>query len=288
MVSADNTSGPALQRKERFSPTPYVPPSKKVYEILFQQLFDEYFNPPPRDVSLVLTAVAAPRAVDPVDSPSSTTINQDVPSASSSPTTQEIQSQVTQQGAEEQIHRHQNAQFKNAPLLHNLSSDSSSEETSIQGFIPSNLHHLNQSFNSITKLTLNHPLENVICDPSRSILTRSQLQGHAIWCYFDANDNPIPLVGNGVVEIYYLKGRITVLITKLVIKGVEFVVKRGTHRLYTSSLLNTACKKALNLLKKGFLIRVGRLWKLLKKEEACLTTKFNYFPKVQVKDLVLL
>ncbi|GJX89690.1 hypothetical protein Tco_0341704 [Tanacetum coccineum] len=59
--------------------TPYVPPSKKDYEILFQLLFDEYFNPPPRAVSPDLVAVAAPRAVDLADSPSSTTIDQDVP-----------------------------------------------------------------------------------------------------------------------------------------------------------------------------------------------------------------
>ncbi|GJT47267.1 hypothetical protein Tco_0955982 [Tanacetum coccineum] len=68
------------------SPTPYVPPSKKDYEILFQPLFDEYFNPPPRVVSLDSVAVAALRAVDPAGSPSSTTIDQDVPSASTSPT----------------------------------------------------------------------------------------------------------------------------------------------------------------------------------------------------------
>nr|GFA32015.1 hypothetical protein [Tanacetum cinerariifolium] len=148
------------------SPTPYVSPSKKDYEILFQQLFDEYFNPPPHAVSLVLAAVAAPRAVDPASSPSSTTIDQDVPSASTSPTTQKIQSQVTHQGAEEQIHGHQNTQFDNAPLLHNLSSDPSSEETTLQRFIPSNLHHLNQSFDTLTKLTMNHPLENVNCNPS--------------------------------------------------------------------------------------------------------------------------
>ncbi|GJY37280.1 hypothetical protein Tco_0422658, partial [Tanacetum coccineum] len=75
MASADNTLGPVPQRKEssgpgpqlmtpgyissrlvqnRVSPTPYVPPSKKDYEILFQPLFDEYFNPPPRVVSLDL------------------------------------------------------------------------------------------------------------------------------------------------------------------------------------------------------------------------------------------
>ncbi|GJY70465.1 hypothetical protein Tco_0474168 [Tanacetum coccineum] len=79
MASADNTSGPAPQRKESVLPglkltpgyissglvqnlvssTPYVPPSKKDYEILFQPLFDEYFNPPPRAVSLDPVAVAA-------------------------------------------------------------------------------------------------------------------------------------------------------------------------------------------------------------------------------------
>nr|GEW97427.1 hypothetical protein [Tanacetum cinerariifolium] len=74
------------------SPTSYVPSSKKDYEILFQQLFDEYFNPLPRAVSPVPAVVAAPRPVDPVGSPSSTTIDQDVPSASTAPTTQEIQS----------------------------------------------------------------------------------------------------------------------------------------------------------------------------------------------------
>nr|GEX11578.1 hypothetical protein [Tanacetum cinerariifolium] len=69
------------------SPTPYVPPSKKDYEIMFQQLFDEYFNPSPRAVSSVLAAIVAPRVVDLAGSPSSTTIDQDVPSASTSPTT---------------------------------------------------------------------------------------------------------------------------------------------------------------------------------------------------------
>nr|GEY00539.1 hypothetical protein [Tanacetum cinerariifolium] len=51
------------------------------YEILFQPLFDEYFNPPPHVVSPVLADVAASRAVDPAGSPSSNNIDQDVPSA---------------------------------------------------------------------------------------------------------------------------------------------------------------------------------------------------------------
>nr|GEU61047.1 hypothetical protein [Tanacetum cinerariifolium] len=64
--------------KNSFSLTPYVPLSKKDYEILFQQLFDEYFNPLPRAISLVSAAVAPPRAVDLASSPSSTTIDQDI------------------------------------------------------------------------------------------------------------------------------------------------------------------------------------------------------------------
>ncbi|GJW14044.1 hypothetical protein Tco_0018177 [Tanacetum coccineum] len=136
------------------SPTTYVPPSKRDYEILFQPLFDEYFNPPPCAVSPDPVAVAAPRPVDPAGSPLSTTIDQDVPSA-----------------------------------------NPSSEETTLQGVIPSNLHHLNQSFDTLTKLTKNHPLDNVIGDPSRSVLIRSQLHEHAIWCYFYSNDNPIPFGG---------------------------------------------------------------------------------------------
>nr|GFC03335.1 hypothetical protein [Tanacetum cinerariifolium] len=89
--------------------TPYVSPSKKNYEILFQPLFDEYFNPSPRVVSPVPAVVAASRVVDPAGSPLSTIIDQDVPSASTSLTIQEIQSQVTHQGVEGQMHGHQNA-----------------------------------------------------------------------------------------------------------------------------------------------------------------------------------
>nr|GEY85259.1 hypothetical protein [Tanacetum cinerariifolium] len=91
------------------SPTPNLSPTKNDWDTVFFPLFDEYFNPPPRAVSLVLTDVAAPRAVDPAGLPSSTIIDQDVPSASTSLTIQEIQSQVTHQGAEGQMHGHQNA-----------------------------------------------------------------------------------------------------------------------------------------------------------------------------------
>ncbi|GJY76760.1 hypothetical protein Tco_0481876 [Tanacetum coccineum] len=144
--------------------TLYSPPTKKDLDILFQPLFDEYFLPPSSVVSLVLL-IAAPLPAD---------------------------TTVVHQGVEEQIQGIQSAEFDNAPLIHNLTPDPSSEESSSQGVIPSNLHQLNQSFDNLTKWSKDHPLDNVIGNPSRPVSTRSQLQTHDIWCYFDAHGYPIP------------------------------------------------------------------------------------------------
>nr|GEV37418.1 retrovirus-related Pol polyprotein from transposon TNT 1-94 [Tanacetum cinerariifolium] len=75
------------------SPTPYVPPTKKDWDILFQLMFDEYFHPSPSVVSQ-LTPVVAPVPADITDTPSSTLIDQDAPSGSTSPTTHKTQSPV--------------------------------------------------------------------------------------------------------------------------------------------------------------------------------------------------
>ncbi|GKE06611.1 retrovirus-related pol polyprotein from transposon TNT 1-94 [Tanacetum coccineum] len=58
--------------KQRLVPNPtpqppYVPPTKNDWDILFQPMFDELFNPPPSVVSLVPVA-PDPRPVDPVGS----------------------------------------------------------------------------------------------------------------------------------------------------------------------------------------------------------------------------
>nr|GFA26749.1 hypothetical protein [Tanacetum cinerariifolium] len=56
--------------------------------VTIQPMFDEYFNPPPSVVSLVPTTTV-PRPTDLTGSPSSTFIDQAVPSASTSSTIQE-------------------------------------------------------------------------------------------------------------------------------------------------------------------------------------------------------
>ncbi|GJY02836.1 retrovirus-related pol polyprotein from transposon TNT 1-94 [Tanacetum coccineum] len=74
------------------STTPYVPPTKNDWDLLFQPMFDEYFNPPPSVVSTVPVATA-PRPDDPTGSPSSTSIDQAAPSANTSSIIQKTHSQ---------------------------------------------------------------------------------------------------------------------------------------------------------------------------------------------------
>nr|GEU61941.1 hypothetical protein [Tanacetum cinerariifolium]GEW81150.1 hypothetical protein [Tanacetum cinerariifolium] len=54
--------------------TPYVPPIKKDWDILFQPMFDEYFNPPSSVVSHGLPIVA-PQAADTSDTPFSDSVD---------------------------------------------------------------------------------------------------------------------------------------------------------------------------------------------------------------------
>ncbi|GKF23527.1 hypothetical protein Tco_0075849 [Tanacetum coccineum] len=76
---------------------PYVPSTNKELEILFQPVFDEYLEPPhvKRHVS---PALAIPIPVNSAGTPSSTTIDQDAPSASHSPSSSALQSPSIHQG----------------------------------------------------------------------------------------------------------------------------------------------------------------------------------------------
>nr|GEY95725.1 hypothetical protein [Tanacetum cinerariifolium] len=75
---------------------PYVPPTNKDLEILFQWMFDEYLEPS-RVERLVSPTPAVPVPVNIAGTPSSTTIDQDAPSPSHSPSTSVLQSPCLQQ-----------------------------------------------------------------------------------------------------------------------------------------------------------------------------------------------
>nr|GEZ99652.1 retrovirus-related Pol polyprotein from transposon TNT 1-94 [Tanacetum cinerariifolium] len=83
--------------------TSYVPPSRNVWDLLFQPMFDELLNPPPSVVNQTpeaiapITEVIPPGYIDSIGSPSSTMVKQDAPSTSNSPTPTESQSSVIPQ-----------------------------------------------------------------------------------------------------------------------------------------------------------------------------------------------
>ncbi|GJR24199.1 retrovirus-related pol polyprotein from transposon TNT 1-94 [Tanacetum coccineum] len=123
--------------------TPYVPPTKNDWEILFQPMFDEYMNPPP-SVDRQVPIVLAQEPVILTGTPSSTTIDQDAPSTSTSQTTPETPYLVIPIGVEEADH-------------------------DIEVVIPNHVHSINQPPEHMNRWTKDHPIDNVIGDPSRLI-----------------------------------------------------------------------------------------------------------------------
>ncbi|GJY62298.1 hypothetical protein Tco_0462955 [Tanacetum coccineum] len=130
---------------------PYVPPTNKELEILFQPMFDEYLDPPcvERPVSLAPT-VSVP--VNSASTPSSTTIDQYAPSPSPSPSSSALQSPSLHQGvAAESTIREDNpfAHVDNDSFINMFASESSSEASSSGDLssaesptITKTLHHL--------------------------------------------------------------------------------------------------------------------------------------------------
>ncbi|GKA25182.1 hypothetical protein Tco_0711215 [Tanacetum coccineum] len=158
------------------SQQPCNPPNRDDWDRLFQLMFDEFFNPPPCAISLVPVAVA-PRAIDLADSPVSTSIDQDAPSTSIPSTQEKYQSPIISQGVKESP---KTPHFNDDPFHETLHKDSTSQGSS------SNVRPSHSPFELLGRWTKNHPIENVIKDPSCPVSTRKQLQTDVMSCYFDA------------------------------------------------------------------------------------------------------
>ncbi|GJU69114.1 integrase, catalytic region, zinc finger, CCHC-type containing protein [Tanacetum coccineum] len=150
---------------------PCIPPPRDDWDRLFQPMFDEYFTPPSITVSPVQEA-AASRAVVLADSLMSTSINQGTPS-----TQEQEHSLNIYQGFEESP---KTPIFHDDPLHESFHEDSTSHGSS------SNVRQTHTPFEHLGRWTKDHPIANVIGDPSRSVSMRIQLKTDTMWCYFDA------------------------------------------------------------------------------------------------------
>ncbi|GJU28006.1 retrovirus-related pol polyprotein from transposon TNT 1-94 [Tanacetum coccineum] len=121
MASEHSSSGPALHEMTPViissglvpnppPSTPFVPPSRTDWDILFKPLFDELLTPlpsvdhPAPEVISPIAEVVAPEPAALIGSHSLTTIDQDSPSPSNSQTTPETQSPVISNDVEEDNH----------------------------------------------------------------------------------------------------------------------------------------------------------------------------------------
>nr|GEZ67176.1 retrovirus-related Pol polyprotein from transposon TNT 1-94 [Tanacetum cinerariifolium] len=134
MASEHSSSGPALNEmspatissglvQKSSSSTPYLPPSRNDWDLLFQPMFDELLNPSPSvdhqapEVIAPIDDVIPPVQDDSTCFPSSTTFDQDAPSVSKSHTTAETQSSVIPQDIEEDNLDIEVAHMWNDPLF---------------------------------------------------------------------------------------------------------------------------------------------------------------------------
>ncbi|GJW22157.1 retrotransposon protein, putative, ty1-copia subclass [Tanacetum coccineum] len=142
--------------------TPFVPPLRTDWGLLFQPLFDELLNPPPSvdqpapEVIAPIAEVVAPEHAASTGSPSSTTV-------------------------EEENHDLDVAHRNNDPFFGILILENVSEASSSSDIILTIVHTATPNSEHVTKWTKDHPLDNIIDELERPISTRLQLHEQALF-----------------------------------------------------------------------------------------------------------
>ncbi|GKC64199.1 retrovirus-related pol polyprotein from transposon TNT 1-94 [Tanacetum coccineum] len=141
---------------------PYVPPTNKDLEILFQPMFDEYFETPSVE-RLVLPAPAVQVLAVSAGTPSSTIINQDAPSTSHSPSFSKVQDLILHQGVAARPTFEDNpfVQDGNYLFVNVFAPEPSSKESS-GDVSTAQSNHIIQPHDHLRKWTKDHPIDNVI------------------------------------------------------------------------------------------------------------------------------
>ncbi|GJY84963.1 retrovirus-related pol polyprotein from transposon TNT 1-94 [Tanacetum coccineum] len=150
MASEQSNLGPALHEMTHVTPslglvpnpTPpalFVPPSRKKWDLVFQPVFDEFYSPP-ASVASPVPVVEAPAPVESTGSPSSTSVDQNAPSPSTSQMTQQSQSQEIPLSADEESHDLEVAHMSNDSYFGILIPETISKESSSSDVIPTTVH----------------------------------------------------------------------------------------------------------------------------------------------------
>ncbi|GKC60159.1 retrovirus-related pol polyprotein from transposon TNT 1-94, partial [Tanacetum coccineum] len=148
--------------------TPFVPPSRTDWDILFQPLFYELLNPlssvdcPAPEVVAPIAEVVASEPAASTGLPSSTTVDQDAPSPSNSQTTPKTQSLVIPNDVEKDTHELDVAHMNNDPFFGILIPENDSAASSSSDVLPTVVHTAAPNSEHVPKWTKDHPLDNII------------------------------------------------------------------------------------------------------------------------------
>ncbi|GKD59083.1 putative ribonuclease H-like domain-containing protein, partial [Tanacetum coccineum] len=187
--------GYAPSRKDKFrartksgSCNTFCTPTNKELEILFQPMFDEYLEPT-RVERPVSPAPAISVSVTSAGTPSSTTIAQDAPSPSYSPSPLALQSPSLHQGVAAESTLMENNPFApvdNDPFINVFALEPSFEASSSGDLSSAESPYVTQTLQHLGKWSKDHPLDNIIGNPSRPVSTRKQLATDALWCLYNS------------------------------------------------------------------------------------------------------
>nr|GEZ78533.1 integrase, catalytic region, zinc finger, CCHC-type, peptidase aspartic, catalytic [Tanacetum cinerariifolium] len=146
-------------------------------EILFHPMFDEYLEPP-RAERPDSSAQAVQFLISSAGTPLSTTIDQDAPSLHISPSSSALQSHSLPPGIVAEPHfmkDHNVAPVDNNPFVNVFALEPHSEASSSGDISSTESPYVSQTLHHLNKWSKDHPLDNVIGNPSRPVSTRKQL-----------------------------------------------------------------------------------------------------------------
>ncbi|GJT10602.1 putative ribonuclease H-like domain-containing protein [Tanacetum coccineum] len=160
-------------------------PTDKELEMLFQPMFDEHLEQS-RVNEPVPSATEINAHVVPPGTSLSTTIAQDAPSTSASSSTSDIHHPVQHQElAEEPTHEDTPINHDVLHPSHNLDTgDPGSAQSSSGNVNSAEPNQVNYPPDHLRRWTKDHPLDNIVGNPSRPVSTRKQLASDALWCCF--------------------------------------------------------------------------------------------------------
>nr|GEU31345.1 retrovirus-related Pol polyprotein from transposon TNT 1-94 [Tanacetum cinerariifolium] len=136
---------------------PYVPPTNKDLEILFQPMFDEYLEPP-RVERPVSPALAVQVPVNLAGVAAESTLMEDNPVAP----------------------------VNNTPFINVFASEPSSDASSSGDVSSTESTYASQTLHHLGKWSKDQPLDNLIGNPSRPVSTRKQFATDALWCLYNS------------------------------------------------------------------------------------------------------